>query len=49
MNTFKTKREAIAAANILRAEGQQCKVYKEVRTYTIPFKGVETSISYFVK
>jgi hypothetical protein len=44
-----SKKQAIKKAKALRARGENVKVYQIVRTYTMPFVGVTTDISYEVR
>lgn len=44
-----TKKQALTLRDELRAQGKNAKAFKEVQTYTQPFKGVTVSITYFVQ
>ncbi len=43
------RRDALAKAKALRAEGIQCKVMCQRSVYTIPFRGLTVSFSYYVE
>ncbi|MDE2107537.1 MAG: hypothetical protein KGL39_60650 [Patescibacteria group bacterium] len=46
---FKTKAEAFEAKRKLEAKGVKAKVYKHAATYTVPGRGITSTINYYLK
>ena len=50
MKTYYTnKREGLKALRAIRKNNPTAKLYRESRTYTVPFRGIEVSVSYYIQ
>ena len=50
MKTYYTsKREGLKALRAIRKTNPAAKLYRESRTYTVPFRGIEVSVNYFIQ
>jgi len=49
IHSFETLREARKFRRSLKAMGISAKIFMHTRTYTVPFKGITTSVEYTVE
>lgn len=46
---YTSKREALAARDALRADGLAAKVFQHAAVYTVPGRGITSSVTYVVQ